>query len=378
MGLKFRVGVIGATGYIGTPYRQEMRNAGDKFEIVALCARRPEPLAAAALEDGCDFTTSDWRQVIQHPEVDLVMVTTPDRLHYEPVMAAAAAGKHIFCDKPVGADSKEAGQMWRACRDARVAHYVPYWNRHIPLFRRTREILAAGTLGDLRGVMYRWHNPRPAGMPFTWRDDASLSAAGSIADVGSHAYDAVRWIIGSEATRVLTHADTITPAKPDLGPVNLTEALEWGASHTTAAAEKTRKGTAFDYATVIWEFANGAVGAITLSHAPFFRKGLTPELELHGTKASLAVDRVRGTIAIGLPGQDVPQLENAQTTLGNRFASFVHPALSARATGAGVDPDGQNPGMEDAWRVQLFTDAAAQSAREGRWVEVAEVEAAAP
>ena len=374
----FRVGVIGATGFIGAPYRQEMREAVAGFQIAALCARRQEPLAAAAAEDGCDFTTDDWRQVVEHPDVDLVMVTTPDRLHYEPVMAAAAAGKHVFCDKPIGADSREAGAMWRACRDAGVAHYVPYWSRHIPLFQRAREICRAGTLGDIKGVMYRWHNPRPASMPFTWRDDATLSAAGSIADVGSHAYDAVRWILGAEATRVLAHAGTITPAKPDLGPVNLTEAIEWGSANAKDAAPKTRAGTAFDYATIAWEFSGGAVGAITLSHAPFFRKGLAPELELHGTAASLALDRVRGSIAIGAPGEDLPQTESASVDVGNRFANFVHPALSARVDGQGDDEDGgQRPGMEDAWRVQLFTDAAALSAKEGRWVEVAELEKAA-
>ena len=377
MAQRFRVGVIGATGYIGAPYRQEMRQAGDRYQIVALCARRPEPLASAAGEDSCEFTTDDWRQVVDHPDVDVVMVTTPDRLHYEPVIAAAQAGKHVICDKPIGADSVEAAAMWRACRNAHVAHYVPYWSRHIPLFQRAREICRAGTLGEIRGVMCRWHNPRPAGMPFTWRDDATLSAAGSIADVGSHAYDTVRWILGAEADRVLAHADTITPPKPDLGAVNLTEALEWGAAHESATAEKSRRATAFDYATIAWQFPGGAVGAITLSHAPFFRKGMAPELELHGAEASLALDRVRGTIAIGSPGEDLPTTEHGVTELGNRLADFVHPALTARAAGEGDDDvGGQRPGMHDAWRVQLFTDAAALSAQEGRWVELAEIEAA--
>jgi predicted dehydrogenase len=71
-------------------------------------------------------------------------------------------------------------------------------------------------------------------MPFTWRDDADLSAAGSIADVGSHAYDTMRWILGQEAVRVLAHAAVISPAKPDLGAVNLDEALRWGEGRTAA------------------------------------------------------------------------------------------------------------------------------------------------
>ena len=79
--MKFHVGVIGATGYIGTPYREELRGAPDAARIVALCARRRDRLLAAAQVDGCSFITDDWRQVVDHPEVDLVVVTTPDRLH---------------------------------------------------------------------------------------------------------------------------------------------------------------------------------------------------------------------------------------------------------------------------------------------------------
>lgn len=369
--MTFHVGVIGATGFIGTPYRREMREAGDGFEIVALCARRREPLEAAAKEDGCDSITDDWREVVDNPAVDLLMVTTPDRLHHEAVMAGIGAEKHIFCDKPIGADSTEAYEMWKACRDAGLAHYVPFWSRYISPFLRAREIVQAGLLGEIKVIMYRWHNPRPASMPFTWRDDASLSAAGSIADVGSHAYDSVRWIVGSEAIRVLAHADVITPPKPDLGDVNLGEALNWGSAHTAAESEKSRKGSAYDYATIAWEFETGAVGAITLSHAPYLRKGLAPELELHGTEASLALDRERNTISVTRPGQKLPDVEQLEETgPENRFAQYVHPALAERVSGGGSG----HPGLEDGWRVQLFTDAAALSAKRGAWVETSELE----
>src|SRR5262249_50876820 len=154
-----------------------------------------------------------------------------------------------------------------------------------------RDIVEEGRLGEIRAVVYRWHNPRPASMPFTWRDDSKLSAAGSIADVGSHAYDTLRWIVGQSAVRVLTHADVIAFPKPDLGAVSLNEALEWADTHALGDALQTRRGTAFDYADIACVLGNGAVATFLLSHAPFLRKGLAPELELHGTEASLAIDR---------------------------------------------------------------------------------------
>ena len=72
--MTFGIGVIGATGFIGTPSRAEIRECTDEARIVALCARRQDRLQAAADEDGCDFITDDWRQVVDHPEVDLVLV----------------------------------------------------------------------------------------------------------------------------------------------------------------------------------------------------------------------------------------------------------------------------------------------------------------
>lgn len=368
--MKFRVGVIGATGFVSTSYRNEIREANGDAEIIALCARHRVRLEAAAKEDECDFITDDWREVVEHPDVNLVVVTTPDRLHHDPVMASARHGKYVFCDKPVGADAREAFEMWSAYRDQKLAHFVPFWTRYDPTFVRAKEVVRDGTLGEIKVVIYRWHTPRPPDIPFTWRDDATLSSAGSIADVGSHAYDTVRWIIGSEARRVLAHADVIAPPKPDLGPVTLTEALEWSRAHRASGwQEVARKGTAFDYATIIWEFETGAVGAIILSHTPALRRGLAPDLELHGTQASMAVDRASSSLRIIQSGETKPSVVSVENPgVGNRFARYVFPALRRRAAGEPCT----HPGLEDGWRVQIFTDAAARAARRGTWVELAE------
>lgn len=369
--MKFGVGVIGATGFIGTPYRAEIRAAPNDATIVALCARRQDLLEAAGREDGATLLTDDWRQIVDHPDVNLVVVATPDALHHEAVMACAAAGKHVVCEKPVGMNVAEARQMWTAYRESGLGHFVPYWTRYVPLFVRAKDIVRAGTLGEIRAIVYRWHNPRPAAMPFTWRDDARLSAAGSLADVGSHAYDTIRWLVGEEAVRVLAHADVITPAKPDLGTVNLDEALRWGGAHRTDEAASLRRGTAFDYADVAMVMQSGAVGSLVLSHAPFLRKGLAPEVELHGTEASLAVDRVAGRLTRAAPGKDVEAIETiADAGFGNRFAKHVFPELRRQIANESTD----HPDLEDGWCVQRFADAAARSAHLGRWVALSETD----
>lgn len=370
--MEFGVGVIGATGYIGTPYRSEIRACPGEARIVALCARRRDLLERAAREDGAELITDDWRRVVEHPGVNLVVVATPDALHYEPVLACARLRKHMLCEKPVGSDAAQAFAMWSAYRDSGLGHFVPFWTRYVPIIARTRELIAAGVLGEIKAVIYRWHNPRPADMPFTWRDDAALSAAGTIADVGSHAYDTLRWILGQEATRVLAQAVVLTPAKPDIGTVNLDEALRWGeAAGRGQESGVRRQGTVPDYAAISAEFASGTVAMVVLSHATYLRKGLAPEIELHGTEASLGVDRLSGILHVARPGQAAAILEAVPDPgFGNRFARHVFPAVRARAAGTGFD----QPGLDDGWRVQLFTDAAALSARRGTWVELADLD----
>ena len=370
----FNIGILGATGFIGTPYREEIRACPQKARIVALSARRPERLQAAQELDGAALATDDWRQVVEHDDVNLVLVCTPDALHIEPALACAARGVDLFCEKPVGKNSAEAAAILSACRQANVRHYVPFWTRYVEVFRRGRELLNEGILGDVRVVTYRWYNPRPPDMPFTWRDDASLSAAGSIADVGSHAYDALRWLLGINASKVLTHATVLTPPKPDLGAIDLQEAIEWGESHSRTEASRTRRATVHDYATIAVEFQGGAVGVVQVSHASVLRKAIAPEIELHGTKASMGLDRVTGEITLAPPGGTPEVLERIPDAgFGNRFEKFVFPALEARDNGNTSDPS-DHPDLHDGWLAQLFTDAAALSAERGAWVEIEELE----
>ena len=369
--MKFHIGVIGATGFIGTPYRKEIREAADSARIVALCARRRDRLEAAAKEDGAALVTDNWREVVEHPDVNLVLVATPDRLHHEAVMACAEQGKHVVCEKPVGNDAHEAYQMWSAYRERKLGHYVPFWSRYIEVFDRARSVVQEGTLGELRAMVFRWHNPRPASMPFTWRDDGELSSAGSVGDVGSHVYDTIRWVTGLEAQRVLAHADVITPAKPDLGAVDLGEALDWGRTHASGESKNTRKGTAFDYGNIAVQFENGAVGSIVVSHAPYLRKGLAPEMELHGSQASLSVDRTTGLVRLAHPDQEVATVDTRpHKEFPNRFANYVFPGLHQQIEDTPCD----HPSLYDGWRVQLFTDAAALSAQRGTWVDLAELD----
>ena len=372
--MNFGIGVLGATGFIGTPYREEIR-ACDDAKIVALCARRMDRLEAAKVTDRADLVTQRWQDVVEHPDVNVVLVLTPDALHYEAVLACAEAGKHVVCEKPVGVNSREALLMLYALQEKQLASFVPFWTRYVPVFQRAKEIVDSGMLGEIRGIIHRWHNPRPASTPFTWRDDPKLSAAGTVADVGSHAYDTIRWMTGLEAESVKTDADVVSPAKPDLGEIDLGEAIAWGQEHSVDESPSTKRGIAWDYASIAWRFNNGAVGNIVLSHATALRKGLAPEMELHGTDASIAIDRLAGTVTVARGDGTEQETETlGNPGFGNRFKEHAFPALREQIESGATS----HPTLHDGCRVQLFTDACVRSAQTGQSVNLADIEAEGP
>ena len=359
------VGILGATGYIGRAYRSEIRESA-AGRIVALSGRRQDLLEAAAREDGAELATPDWRTVIEHPGVDLVIVATPDAQHLEGALACAEAGKHVFCEKPVGFDAGEAREIWIAFRDrSGIAHFVPFWTRYLAMFARARELVHDGAIGEARSVIYRWLNPRPADMLFTWRDDPAVSAGGTIGDVGSHAYDMIRWILSEDAVRVLAHSTTIAPDRQDAGAVNLSEALAWSGSRGNTIRDLRKAGTA-DYASIAFEMRSGCTGALLVSHAPHMRRNLAPELEIHGTEASLSVHRGNGNLTMVRTGGDSEVVATHPEVFGNRFERFVFPAVNAVRSGQ----PGNHPDLEDGYHVQRFTDAAARAAECGRWINI--------
>lgn len=369
--MQFQIAILGATGYVAKSYRREIRECASEAKILAVGGRRQDLLRTVAEEDGADLFTGDWLQAIQHPNVNLVLICTPDAFHHEAAMKCAELGLNVICEKPIGANAAEAGEISSAIQAKQLGHFVPFWTRYIEVYRTAKAVYASGQLGEVRSFVHRWHNPRPANMPFTWRDDAALSSSGSIADVGSHAYDAVRWILDDEARQVLTHADVLSPHKSDLGDINLREAQELSRAPNASDGAALRAASAFDFASISLEMCSGAVGTMIVSHASFMRKGVAPELELHGTKGSLSIDRISGEVRLFLP--DTPAETLAVTPdLGfpNRFRQFAFPALRESIAGRKAD----HPGIEDGYLAQIFTDAAARSAQQGRWVALAEIE----
>ena len=149
------IGVIGM-GWMGTVHSRSYRMANDRFHDsgvrarLVICADDVAHRATEAQEQlGFTESTTDWRRVIDHPEVQIVIIAAPNFLHLEMVQAAAAAGKHIFCEKPVGRSPEETAEIERLAREAGVMSFVGFNYRWAPMVQHCKNLIEGGRLGNL-------------------------------------------------------------------------------------------------------------------------------------------------------------------------------------------------------------------------------------
>ncbi len=160
----------------------------------------------------------DLEAAVRDPDVAYVWVATPHSLHREPVLAAARAGKHVLCEKPLATSRADAREMLRACARAGVMLGTGFHLRHHPLHKEIRRIVAAGDLGDLVFAEAEWSTvvPRPGqGYSAAWRSDPELAFAGISTGTGVHALDLLRYVLDDEIATIsaLTNAES-SPISP--------------------------------------------------------------------------------------------------------------------------------------------------------------------
>lgn len=166
--------------------------------LVALADPVPAALAAAASEVGVDAAFTDYRAALAHPGVDAIVIATPTALHREIAVAAAAAGKHVFCEKPMAMNAAECDAMIDAARRAGVVLQIGFMRRFSQGFAEARARLEAGEIGAVVQVKSLTHGPS---FPRPWMFDLAVSN-GPLAEVNSHDIDTVRWFGGADFEEV--------------------------------------------------------------------------------------------------------------------------------------------------------------------------------
>jgi predicted dehydrogenase len=321
--------------------------------LVAIAGRNEEAVGAAAARYGFERATTDWRDLVSDPEIGLFDNGGPNNLHAEPTIAAAEAGKHVVCEKPLGRTADESYEIWRRVAATGVHHMCAFNYRFVPAVRLAREMIDAGELGEIRHFRVRYlqdWGDDPA--LDTWRFNVDEAGSGALGDLAAHAIDLGHFLVGDIAS-VSALVRTFLPGR------KVDDAVE-------AAVE----------------FAAGPVGTIESTRLALGRRNAL-QWEINGQKASLAFDmermnelqvfradgdRARGFKTVLVSEADHPFWEHWWPPghiigWGDTFVHELHHFLVAVAGEGEVAPYGAT--FEDGYRAAEVCDAMVRSSESG-------------
>ena len=336
--------------------------------LVAVSGRTEDAVSAAAVRYGFDGYVTDWRELVGNDEIELFDNRGPNNLHGEPTIAAAEAGKHVICEKPLGRDADESYEIWQRVARTGVKHMCAFNYRFVPAIRLAREMIEAGELGEIFHFRARYLQEWIADpdFPVVWRLEKSVAGSGALGDLGAHIVDLARYLIGEPAAVMGLLRTFITERAG--ATVDVDDAFE-------AAVE----------------FENGAVGTLEASRCCPGRKNAM-SWEINGSKGSIAFDLERmNELQVHLkdsrPGAPAQGFRSVLVSEADHpfwehwwphghiigwehtFVHEIHHLLRAIAEDGEVAPHGAT--FEDGYRAAEVCDAIVRSAESGCREEIA-------
>lgn len=281
------VGVIGM-GWMGTAHSRAYKAVQDRFHDariearLIICADNVRERAQEGQQRlGFDLCTTDWRAVVDHPDVDAVDITSPNFMHQEMCLAAIAAGKHVFVEKPVGILPQETASVYRAAKDAGIQSFVGLNYRWVPLVQYAKNLIVEGTLGEItnyHGRFFAMYASDPMSQ-LNWRFLAEKSGTGILGDVMPHVADMAQFLAGP-ISRVVSNKHTFVKERPLPVPGRGT--------HFSRGLADDPKGavTNEDYVGALVDFANGARGNLEVSRTIYGPK-CEMSFEIYGTNGAI-------------------------------------------------------------------------------------------
>ena len=366
------IGRVHAMAWRSLPFHYGLR--ADTVRLVGVATTRAETAQAAAAEIGCDFWTDDYHALLARADVDLVDVSVPNHKHAEVVEAAARAGKHIYCEKPLAMNVAEGQRMVAAVAQAGVLSQMTFNFRFFPAILRAQELVGEGFLGRIfsfRGRYYRSSYIDPQ-KPISWRQQRAIAGGGALLDIGSHILDLLYALLGEFAS-VHATMDTLIRERPaaagsaamvavDVDDIALLHLRT--ATGVLGTMEASRMGTGLPNDMGFEIF--GEQGAIRFSAADpawlevyDLRDRSSPLGGMRGFRKIETVGRY--------PGQKAPDWSMVPDFL-RAHAECQYRFLCAVADGTPTRPD-----LADGLHIQAVMQAAERSSAEGRWVQVADL-----
>ncbi|QAY63122.1 oxidoreductase [Xylanimonas allomyrinae] len=336
MNSSVRVGLIGA-GRAGRIHGRAIAADVVGAELVAVCDASHEVAEQSARELGADLWATDYQRLLEAPEVDAVVVVTPTRLHRDIVVEAAARGKHVLCEKPMAITVAECEEMNAAAAAAGVRLQIGFMRRFDASFRRAKEAIESGAIGDV--VVVKSHTRGPS-VPHEWMYDLRASN-GPLAEVSSHDIDTLRWLTGSEAVT-----------------------LQAFAGNFRSEAARSEYPDFYDAVLMNVQLRSGALGNIEGQQG--VRYGYDAHVDVVGTHGSVQVGSLRGNSTVvstadaGMRADIVPSwrdlFQQAYVAQDQSFIDAIRAERDPEVTG------------EDGLRAVAMVAAGNESIRTGRRV----------
>ena len=283
---KLNVAIIGYK-FMGKAHSNAWKNAPRFFDMniqpvmKVACGRNEAPLREFADNWGWEEIETDWRKVIERDDIDIVDIAAPPGLHHDIAVAAAQAGKHIFCEKPIALTAGEAKAMYEAAEAAGVTHYLNHNYRRCPAVVLAKQLIDEGKIGRIfhwRGAyLQSWIvNPN---FPLTWHLRKETAGSGPQGDLNSHSVDLARYLVGEIKSVVAMTANFITE-RP------LPDEVTAGTFKAGTVSDKMGKVTVEDAAFMVVEFENGTLGSFEATRFAPGRKNYN-SFEIYGSRGSL-------------------------------------------------------------------------------------------
>jgi predicted dehydrogenase len=361
-----RVGVVGAgigAGYIAGFQKQP------QVEVSAICARTPsraEPLAkrynVARVYTGLDT-------MLAEEPLDIVVVASPNNLHYPMTMQALEAGKHVVCDKPLAMNAAQAQEMAERAEALGRKHFVPFVLRFLPSAMYMNEIIATGFLGRVLAVNVRYYVQAWGDIfgPMRWQYDRAQAGSGTLGNIGSHAIHLVQWWVG-DIKRVSAMMSTAVPERR-------------GTDGTMV------KSDVDDVCAFIGEMAGGVPVVFNFNSSALVTRALT-EIDIFGTEGALTFQQdwgapysLTGGLVAMRRGDSNPVRVDIPERLKGEFTDMPDYYTPVRANFTRMMGEMVNairedrpaaPNFHDGVRVQRVMDAVIRSVETQAWADVDE------
>ncbi|WDL97900.1 Gfo/Idh/MocA family protein [Alicyclobacillus sp. ALC3] len=215
-----RIGMVGYQ-FMGRAHSHAYRDVGFYFRpqltpvLQAVCGRSEDAVREAASRLGFAEYETDWRRLVERPDIDVIDIVTPNDTHAQIAQAAAATGKHVLCEKPLATTVDDAGAMHDAVVRAGVSHMVCHNYRFAPAVQFAKRLIDEGRLGRIHHIRAHYLQDwllNPAA-PMTWRMRRDVTGTGALGDIGAHIVDLARFLVGEFKT-VTGSLRTIVSQRP--------------------------------------------------------------------------------------------------------------------------------------------------------------------